>query len=80
MGAFKQQIDATLDSFENDINSFIQSELGSYGEKLTAITEQNADALRNYSTQANRVITQQVGKINQESLKSWMTPKPALRA
>ncbi|MBX3640954.1 MAG: hypothetical protein KIS65_00750 [Nitrosomonas sp.] len=78
MGAFKQQIDATLDSFENDINSFIQSELGSYGEKLTAITEQNADALRNYSNQANRVITQQVGKINQESLKKLDDTKASI--
>lgn len=68
MNAFKQEIDGTLGGFENDINGFIQAQLGNYEEKLTTITQQNVEELRNYSSQANRAIAQQVDKINQTSL------------
>jgi len=66
---FKQEIDGTLGGFENDINGFIQAQLGNYEEKLATITQQNVEELRNYSSQANRAIAQQVDKINQTSLR-----------
>ena len=68
MSAFKQEVDKALDSFESDINSFIQVELDNYGEKLTAITQQNVDELKDYSSKVSRSIAYQVNKINQESL------------
>ncbi|PTN12132.1 hypothetical protein [Nitrosomonas aestuarii] len=68
MNAFKQEIDNTLDNFEKDINTFIQVELGTYEEKLAAITQQNVDELRDYSSKASRSIAQHVNKINKESL------------
>ncbi len=68
MNTFKQEIDSTLDSFEKDINTFIKSELGNYEEKLAAITQQNVDELRDYSSKASRSIAHQVNKINKESL------------
>lgn len=68
MSAFKLEVDKALDGFENDINSFIQTELDNYGEKLAAITQQNVDELRDYSSKASRSIAQQVNRINQESL------------
>lgn len=78
MSAFKQEIDNTLDSFEKDINTFIQGELGNYEEKLAAITQQNVDELRKYSSQANQAIAQQVSKINQESLKKLDDTKTSI--
>ncbi|MCB1935274.1 MAG: hypothetical protein KDF59_04970 [Nitrosomonas sp.] len=68
MNAFKQEIDNALGGFESDINGFIQAELVNYEEKLAAITQQNVEELRNYSSQANRAIARQVDKINQASL------------
>jgi len=69
MNTFKQEIDNTLSGFEGDINGFIQAQLGDYEEKLAAITQQNVEELRNYSSQANQAIARQVDKINQTSLK-----------
>lgn len=69
MNAFKQEIDKTLDSFENDINSFIRAELDNYEEKLADITQQNVDALKDYSSKARNAIAYQFRKINEESIK-----------
>lgn len=71
MSAFKQEIDNTLDSFENDIHSFIRAELDNYEEKLAAITQQNVDELKNYSSKARNAIAYQfnkIKKINKESM------------
>ena len=66
--AFKQEIDVSLETFQQGINSFVQSELNNYEEKLAAITEQNVAALRNYSDNAKQAFAQQASKTNRESL------------
>ncbi len=68
MQAFKQEIDNSLDSFKDGINTFVQGELKNYQEKLAAITQQNVDELRNYSNKANQAFSDQVNRVNRESL------------
>ncbi len=68
MQAFKQEIDSSLDSFQNGINSFVQTELTNYEEKLAAITELNIEELRGYSNKAQQAFAQQASRSNKESL------------
>ncbi len=68
MQAFKQEIDGSLDTFQQGINSFVQTELNDYEEKLADITAQNIEALKNYSDSAKQAFTQQASKTNKESL------------
>lgn len=68
MQAFKQEIDHSLDSFQEGINTFVQGELNNYQERLAAITQQNVDELRDYSNKANQAFADQANKINKESL------------
>lgn len=69
MQAFKEEIDHSLDTFKNNINTFIQGELNNYQEKLAVITQQNVNELKNYSNKANQAFSSQANKISQESLK-----------
>jgi hypothetical protein len=78
MQAFKQEIDHSLDSFKENINSFVQEELNNYQEKLAAITQQNVDELRNYSSKASHTFSQQANKANQESLKKIDAAKESI--
>ena len=68
MQAFKQEIDHSLDSFQEGINTFVQGELNNYQERLAAITQQNVDELRDYSTRLIRLFASQANKINKKSL------------
>ncbi|MEK6735749.1 MAG: hypothetical protein AABY47_04210 [Pseudomonadota bacterium] len=76
--AFKQELDTSLDSFQQGINSFVQTELNSYGKKLSAITQQNVDELKNYSSKAEQAFAQQASKTNQESLKKLDDTKESI--
>lgn len=78
MQTFKQEIDQSLDSFQESINTFVQSELNNYQEKLAAITQQNVDELRNYSSKVNQVFANQVNKVNQESLQKMDATKESI--
>lgn len=78
MQAFKQEIDSSLDSFKEGINTFVQSELNNYQEKLAAITQQNVDELRNYSNKANQAFSEQVNKVNRESLQKMDATKASV--
>lgn len=78
MQTFKQEIDSSLDGFKEGINTFVQSELNNYQEKLAAITQQNVDELRNYSNRANQAFSAHANKINQESLKKIDAAKDSI--
>ncbi|SEN24771.1 hypothetical protein [Nitrosomonas marina] len=78
MGSFKQEIDTVLDGFESDINTFIQTELNNYQEKLAGITQQNVEELRDYSNKASQSIARHVKRINQESLQKLDETKDSL--
>ncbi|MBS0300118.1 MAG: hypothetical protein JSR32_09375 [Proteobacteria bacterium] len=78
MQAFKQEIDGSLDNFKENINTFVQGELGNYQTKLAGITQQNVDELRNYSNKANHAFAEQVNKVNQVSLKKLDATKESI--
>lgn len=78
MEAFKQEIDSSLDSFKDNINVFVQGELNNYQEKLAAITQQNVNELRNYSSRANQAFAEQISKVNQVSLKKLDDTKESI--
>ncbi len=78
MQAFKQEIDGSLDNFKENINTFVQGELNNYQEKLAAITQQNVDELRNYSSKASQAFSQQASKTNQESWKKIDAAKDSI--
>lgn len=68
MQSFKQEIDNSLDNFQSGINSFVQTELTNYEEKLAAITELNIEELRGYSNKAQQAFAQQASRSSKESL------------
>jgi hypothetical protein len=68
MQAFKLEIDNSLDTFQQGVNSFVQTELDNYEGKLTAVTELNIEELRNYSNKAQQAFAQQASRANKESL------------
>jgi len=68
MQSFKHEINHSLDTFQQGINSFIQTELNSYEEKLSAITEKNTEELRGYAQKAEQAFSQQVNKTNKDSI------------
>lgn len=78
MQAFKEELDGSLDSFKDGINTFVQAELNNYQTKLAGITQQNVDELRNVSNRVNQALTEQVRKINQESLKKLDDTKESI--
>lgn len=78
MQAFKEQLDGSLDSFKNSINTFVQAELNNYQTKLAGITQQNVDELRNYSNRANQAFAEQVKKINEVSLRKLDDTKESI--
>lgn len=78
MQSFRQEIDQSLNNFNDKINTFVQDELNNYQEKLTAITQQNVEELRNYSGKANQAFADQVNKINRESLQRLEATKKSI--
>ncbi len=78
MQSFRQEIDQSLDNFRDNINAFVQRELGTYQEKLAAITQQNVDELRSYSNKANQAFAEQVNKLNRESLQKMEATKKSI--
>lgn len=78
MQSFRQEIDQSLNNFQDKINTFVQGELNNYQEKLRVITEQNVEELRNYSGKANQAFADQVNKINRESLQRLEATKKSI--
>ncbi len=78
MQAFRQEIDHSLDNFKDKINTFVLGELNNYQEKLSVITQQNVDELRNYSSKANQAFADQVNKNNRESLQKMEATKKSI--
>ena len=71
MQPFSQAIEGSLDSFQENIQQFMQNELNTYEETLTSLTqkgiEELGNALKHHTYRAQRKFTQQIRQANEES-------------
>ncbi|MDP1951523.1 MAG: hypothetical protein Q8K59_10610 [Nitrosomonas sp.] len=75
MKSFNQEIDNSLESFQEGVNSFIQTQLQEYGKTLDLITQRNTDELRNYTSQARNAFAREVNESNKKSLQKLQETK-----